>query len=180
MKNIKLLILAILLINFSQTFAQVDIKPEKKQEVTAFRGLHVGIVHPLVAMNQGTTSSIADDDFYAIGFPIGITFNTSCNLLFDIEFVPFINPGNDLTPHSTHLLFHPGILKPLGKGFTFGVRAAFELGQGQFGFTPLLNKAFKLKNGSAFFTELVLPGRFGPDENSGYTQVIALHLGIGF
>jgi len=180
MKNSKLFILFILLINCNQTFAQIDIETEKKQEETVFKGLHVGIVQPLLAMNQGTTSSIADVDFYAIGFPIGITFKTSCQLLFDVELVPFINPGNDSIPHATHLLFHPGILKPLGKGFTFGIRAAFELGQGQYGFTPLLNKAFKLKNGTAFFTELVLPGRFGPGPNSGYTQVVAIHLGIGF
>jgi len=180
MKIIKALTLFILLINFSQIFAQEDIETEKKLKETVFKGLHVGVVQPLLAINQGTTSSIADVDFFSIGFPIGITFKTPGKLLFDVEFVPFINPGNDTSPNTTHLLFHPGILLPLSKGVTLGFRAAFELGQGQYGFTPLLNKAFKLKNGAVFFTELVLPGRFGPDQNSGYTQVVALHIGIGF
>jgi len=180
MKIIKTLTLFILLINFSQIVAQEDIQTEKNRNETVFQGLHIGVVQPLLSINQGTTSTIADDDFFSIGFPIGITFKTHCKLLFDVEFVPFINPGNDTSPNTTHLLFHPGLLWPLGKGFTLGFRAAFELGQGQYGFTPLLNKAFEFKNGAAFFTELVLPGRFGPDQNSGYTQVVALHLGIGF
>lgn len=149
-----------------------------KQKIT-FAGLHFGVVQPLVSFNDGDVSTITDEDFFAIGFPMGITFKASEKLMLDFEFVPFINPGNSETPLNTHLLFHPGILIPLGKGFTFGTRAAFELGQGQWGFTPLLNKAFKLDSGKALFVELVLPGRFGPTKDSGYTQVIALHFGIG-
>ncbi len=152
---------------------------EESNNKVTFAGLHFGFVQPLISFNDGNTNTIADEGFYAIGFPMGITFKASEKLLIDFEFVPFINPPGDSDAMNTHLLFHPGVLVPLGSGFTFGARAAFELGQGQWGFTPLLNKAFQLDNGKAVFVELVLPGRFGPVKGSGYTQVIALHFGVG-
>jgi hypothetical protein len=60
------------------------------------------------------------------------------------------------------------------------LRLALEAGEGQFGFTPLINKAFPLGQHTVFFTELVAPGRFGPGKDTGYTQLGGLHLGIGF
>lgn len=177
MKRITKVLLFTVLIGFNNLYGQEGSNTD--QQKTRFAGLHFGVVQPILAINDGTTKTIADEDFYTVGFPIGITFKTSTKLMFDLEFVPFINPGNDTTSLSTHLLFHPGILIPLNKGFTFGARAAFELGQGQIGFTPLLNKAFKYNDNNVFFIELVLPGRFGPMKDSGYTQVAALHFGIG-
>lgn len=190
MRTFAILLFVCVFIGQSTVYGQEELEPANysqeepeavnNQKIT-FAGLHFGMVLPFMSFNDGNSANITDEDFFAIGFPMGITFKASEKLLIDFEFVPFINPGDSetLTPLSTHLLFHPGLLFPLGKGFTFGTRAAFELGQGQWGFTPLLNKAFKLDNGNAFFVELVLPGRFGPTKDSGYTQVIALHLGIG-
>ena len=134
-------------------------------------GGHFGIVHPLVIFSGGKTTTIANS--YNVGFPTGVTIKTSTKFAFDIEFVPFINEGNRV-----NLLFHPGALFPLGKNFTFGTRAAFEINQGAYGFTPLLNKAFPMKNNTAVFAELVLPVRF--DGFGNMATIIALHIGIGF
>jgi len=175
MKKLKIIVLALVFLKLGTLQGQEESKTIK----TKFAGLHFGVVHPILATNKDDTKTIADENFYTVGFPIGVTFKTASKLMFDLEFVPFINPGNDTTALQTHLLFHPGILLPLNKGFTLGARAAFELGQGQVGFSPLINKAFKYNDTSAFFIELVLPGRFGPMNDSGYTQIVALHLGIG-
>lgn len=144
-------------------------------------GYHVGVVQIIFAHNNGETVYFDRTSVYSIGFPFGITFNTKGKLKIDLELVPFINPYiySD-RPYDIHLLYHPGILYALNHGWTIGLRAAFEVGVGQFGFTPLINKSFKCKNGNAFFVELVAPGRFGPDKDSGYTQLGGVHLGIGF
>lgn len=148
---------------------------------TGIAGYHIGIVQPILAAQNGEVHYINEANFYAIGFPMGITLHTSGKALIDLEFVPFIKPyANTSTPYDVHLLVHPGILIPMGDRFTFGFRLAFETGQGQFGFTPLINKAFSLGDHSVFFVELVAPARFGPEKNSGYTQALALHLGFGF
>ena len=134
-------------------------------------GGHFGVVNLLVINSGGTTKTIADE--YNVGFPTGITIKTSNKFAFDVEMVPFISPSTDV-----HFLFHPGGLFPLGKNFTFGTRAAFEIGKGLWGFTPLINKAFPMKNGTAFFVEFVLPVRF--DDSMNTTTIAGLHLGIGF
>lgn len=144
-------------------------------------GFHIGVVQPILAANNGEVQYINQSSFYAIGFPIGVTFYTPGSVLFDMELVPFVKPyTNAEQPYDVHLLFHPGILFPLKGGFTFGLRLAFETGQGQFGFTPLINKSFSISPGKSFFVELVAPGRFGPQKNSGYTQIAGLHIGLGF
>jgi len=138
-------------------------------------------VQIIFAHNNGETVYFDRTSVYSVGFPFGITFNTKGKIKIDLELVPFINPYiySD-RPYKIHLLYHPGILCPLGKDWTFGLRAALEIGEGQFGFTPLINKAFKFKSGNAFFIELVAPGRFGPEKDSGYTQLGGVHIGLGF
>jgi hypothetical protein len=144
-------------------------------------GYHVGVVQPIVAFHNGEIHTIDETEFYSIGFPLGITFHTPGKTMIDFEFVPLIKPyANSSKPYDVHLLVHPGVLFPLSNGWTFGFRLAFETGTGQFGFTPLLNKAFPCGNDNVFFIELVAPGRFGPEKNSGYTQVLGLHFGFGF
>ncbi len=145
------------------------------------KGYHLGVVQPIVSFNKGTTTNLFAYDKYAIGFPIGITFATPGKLLFDLEMVPFIAPLIERREnYEVHLLYHPGVLLPLNGGFTLGLRAAFESGTEQFGYTLLLNKAFDLCKDTKFFVELVAPGRWGPNEKSGYTQVLAFHMGLGF
>ncbi|HJW27977.1 MAG TPA: hypothetical protein VJ508_01875, partial [Saprospiraceae bacterium] len=108
-------------------------------------GFHVGVVQIIFGINKNGTSWIDESDFYSIGFPMGITLNTSGKAKIDLEFVPVIKPHMESDkPFQSHLLFHPGILLPMKHGWTFGMRLAFEAGEGQFGFTPLLNKSFPL------------------------------------
>ncbi|MBK9981679.1 MAG: hypothetical protein IPP15_04525 [Saprospiraceae bacterium] len=160
--------------------AQAELKTPEPA-ISKLAGYHVGVVQIFFAINKGQTTFFDESKFYAIGFPAGITFNTAGKTKFDLEFVPFIKPHvNTDLPYQVHLLFHPGVLFPLQDGWTFGLRLAFEIGEGQFGFTPLLNKSFKLGEQSSFFVELVAPGRFGSEKTSGYTQLAGLHLGFGF
>ena len=180
MKNLVYLLMGLVCIISTKVTAQ---ESEKKMidPVSVLAGYHVGVVQIMFAVNKGNFTTLDKYDFYFIGFPIGITFNTAGKLKFDLEFVPVIKPYfNSGVPIQVHLLFHPGILYPLGNGWTFGFRLAYENSVNQIGFTPLINKGFKRKNNSVFFFELVAPARFGPEKNSGYTQLGGLHVGLGF
>lgn len=148
----------------------------------AIKGYHIGVVQPVFAFHQNKTRYLTEYDFYSIGFPFGLTLRTSGRFLIDLELVPFIKPYADDAgkPYDVHLLYHPGVLYPVGSGFTLGLRAAFESGQNQFGFTPLINKSFKIGPAGSLFIELVFPGRWGPEKSSGYTQIGGVHLGFGF
>ncbi|PCJ84318.1 MAG: hypothetical protein COA57_09440 [Flavobacteriales bacterium] len=169
----------------TSAFAQEVPAPEEAEAIKHEKydenklGAHIGAIQPIVIFS-GSSTSVMGSDFYTIGFPMGITVKPCDKLFFDMEFVPFFTPGDSVTAHKVDLLVHPGVLFPLGGGFTFGLRGAFEIGNGQVGFTPLLNKAFPLKGGGAFFTELVLPMRFGPMPNSDFVNIIGLHVGYGF
>ncbi|HNR07528.1 MAG TPA: hypothetical protein PKM27_09455 [Saprospiraceae bacterium] len=178
--------LRILLFSFliPLTGVPASAQPVKKDTLNqpTIKGYHIGVVQPLLAIHQNKTSYMTEYDFYSIGFPFGLTLRTSGRFLIDLELVPFIKPYADDAgkPYDVHLLYHPGVLYPLGSGFTLGLRAAFESGQDQFGFTPLINKSFKIGPSGSFFVELVFPGRFGPEKSSGYTQVGGIHIGFGF
>ena len=165
-----LFILYIGLIFPSAVYAQNDI------------GGHIGTVLPLVSVSGGETSSIADN--LAAGFPMGVTVKTNYNVAFDLEVVPFLDENA-----VTNVIFHPGVLMGLTRGFTFGIRGAFETA-GSYGITPLLNKAFPFPSDpdTVFFVELVLPVRFyqaapeytGASVNVTKTVAMAVHFGVGF
>lgn len=156
------------------------IKP-KVDNSSGLAGYHIGVVQPIVAFQNGESHFLDEQNFYEIGFPIGVTLHTNGKVLFDLEFVPFLKPyANSDKPYETHLLVHPGFLFPISKGFTFGLRAAFDMGTNQFGFTPLINQIICKGKNQVLFIEIVAPGRFGPEKDSGYTQAFALHLGFGF
>ena len=164
-----------LIIGNTQDTIKTDVK-----EISKFSGYHFGVVQILFSHNNGETVFFDRTSIYSVGFPFGLTFNTSGKVKIDLELVPFINPYiySDKA-YKIHLLYHPGILYPLKNGWTLGLRAAFEIGEGQFGFTPLINKSFKNKKGAAFFIEFVAPGRFGPEKKSSYTQLGGIHVGCG-
>jgi hypothetical protein len=143
-------------------------------------GGHVGFVLPLVTHAGGDTTTIADN--FAIGFPMGITFKGKGRMSLDMEFVPSIQ--ND--PREVSLLVHPGLIWSVGRGYSVGMRAAFDVNSSQFGFTPLVNKSWPIGDQSGFFksyfAEAVLPVRFnrppiGPDTNP---VTFGVHFGLGF
>ncbi len=137
-------------------------------------GAHFGVVLPIVTVQNGETTSIADN--VATGFPLGITVKNDSRLAFDLEIVPFVDN------HFASLLVHPGVLLGLGNGFTFGARAAFEINQSVYGVTPLLNKAFPLSNDVVGFVEFVLPMRHVEDNlgEQSFSTTAAIHIGVGF
>ncbi|HLF63561.1 MAG TPA: hypothetical protein VI603_07405 [Saprospiraceae bacterium] len=169
------------LVLFCVSLHAQDTATDQDPVMPKLSGYHVGVVQIVFAANGDGTKFLDQTSFYSIGFPLGVTLNTSGKVKVDLEVVPFVKPyvQTDL-PYKVHVLYHPGVLFPLKHGWTFGLRLACESGQGQFGFTPLVNKAFKIGEQTVIFIELVAPGRFGPEKNSGYTQLGGLHVGFGF
>lgn len=183
MITVRIILISLFCLFFQYGQAQEKQKKSSESGVnqSMLMGYHFGFVNVFCSVKNGDLRWHDRYDLYSIGFPMGLTLRTPGSLLVDLEAVPFIQPylASD-EPYQVHLLWHPGVLLPLPKGWTVGLRAAFETGVGQFGFTPLLNKAFKISAQSAFFLELVLPARFGPAKDNGYIQLAGLHVGVGF
>ena len=103
----------------------------------------------------------------------------------DFEFVPGVNQG---PPHNTSLTVDPGVLFKLGHGFTFGMRAAFDVNTSRVGFIPLLNKSFPLHSQPSksffktFLVELDVPVKFDrpPGERATNPVTLATQVGFGF
>lgn len=151
------------------------VKPAAAQTL----GGHIGFVLPLVTHAGGETTSLGDN--FQIGFPVGITVKGSGRTAFDLELVPGIQDS----PRKVSLTVHPGLLWSLGHGFTAGMRLAFDVNSSQFGFTPLLNKSWRIKGEGffkAYFVEAVVPVRFNRPEGGPSTNPVAfgLHFGVGF
>ena len=178
-KNV--LLLVIVIGGLSRVVAQ-DTLSQMTASDSKLAGYHIGVVQILFAANHGEVTWLNQSDFYSIGFPMGITFHSKGSSKFDLEFVPVFKPyaSQEDKPYEVHFIVHPGILFPMHHGWTFGLRAAFEVGDGVFGVTPLLNKSFGNGDRSHFFIEIVAPGRFGPNKDSSYTQLAGVHLGFGF
>jgi hypothetical protein len=138
-------------------------------------GGHFGVVIPLITHVDDDTIDVTED--LQAGFPMGITVKTSDKFAFDLELVAGLNTD----PLTTGLTVHPGVLFGLGSNFTFGTRMAFEVNQGAWGFTPLLNKGFPQGN-YAIFVEAVAPIRFQEDDLGENQTAITfgIHVGIGF
>ncbi len=150
-----------------------------EEHLSKIAGYHIGVVQILFGVHKSEITFLDQSDFYSIGFPMGVTFNMPGKLKFDLEFVPVINPYlEEDRPYDVHLLFHPGFLYPLQKNYTIGLRLAFENGEQQFGFTPLINKSFALGKQTHFFIEFVAPTRFA--KNQAFNQLFGIHLGLGF
>ena len=134
-------------------------------------GGHFGFVLPLVTRAGDTTTTLGDQ--FSIGFPTGITVKTGDKAAFDLEFVPTIQR----TPYAVSLTVHPGVLYSLSKGYTAGLRMAFDVDHASWGFTPLLNLQLVDMGKSKLFGELVVPIRFQDKNNS---VGIGVHIGVGF
>jgi hypothetical protein len=139
-------------------------------------GGHFGFVLPLVTRAGGQSTTLSDE--FKIGFPTGITVKTASRFAFDLELVPLIHSGSK----NVDLTVHPGVLYDLGHRWTGGLRAAFDVNQKSWGFTPLINLGFPQANGTTLFAELDLPVRFQQTAlDQGQTAVTAaVHLGWAF
>ena len=140
-------------------------------------GGHFGILFPLVSHAGGETTNIGND--FKLGFPMGVTVKVAADWAFDLELVPVIKKD----PLFTSLTVHPGIIHSLPDRFAAGLRMAFDVNQPSWGFTPLLNRSFPVKDRSyAYFVEGVLPIRFQASASGGNQTSIGLgvHVGIGF
>ncbi len=139
-------------------------------------GGHVGIVIPLIARGNGRTTTIADG--FAIGFPVALIVRTNSPLAFDFEFVPTINtPSNQ----DFRFLIHPGVVYNFKK-YAAGLRGAYEVGTGNYGFTPIASRSFKLTKKTNYFIEAVFPVRWErrPDRSRFASVGFAVHSGISF
>jgi hypothetical protein len=141
-------------------------------------GGHVGVVFPLVTHAGGNTTSLSD--IFTIGLPIGVTVKGPGRLAVDFEIVPTVQDS----PRSVNLRVDPGLLVKLGHGFTYGTRLAFDINSSQFGFVPLINKSWPIKNNffKAYFVEADVPILFNRPPGGEATNPVtfAIHLGVGF
>jgi hypothetical protein len=143
-------------------------------------GGHVGIVVPWVTRAGGETTTQFDS--YSIGFPVGVTFKGKAHTNIDMEMVPSISQF----PKSVALTVDPGVVWSLPHGTAAGLRVAFDVNSARWGFIPLLNKSWKMKEPKgifkAYFVEADFPFKFdrptgGPATNS---FTFATHFGLGF
>ena len=152
------------------------IKKQAEPRPPRFGG-HVGVVIPLIARGNGRTTTIADG--FAIGFPVALIVRTNSPLAFDFEFVPTINtPSNQ----DFRFLIHPGVVYGFKKHYAVGIRAAYEVGTGNYGFTPIASRSFKLTKKTRYFVEAVFPVRWDrrPNRSRFGSIGFAVHSGISF
>ena len=136
---------------------------------------YFGIMHPIVTISNEQTN-VNFRDYYAVGFPTGINIWKSSKIGFSFEVVPNIKVQG-ASDKVTNILFHPGVLVALGKGYTFAGRAAFE-SSGRYGFTPVLNKTVIKSDNCSYFVAVPLPVRFGNDHPATFT--VGFQFGIAF
>lgn len=152
------------------------IKKQAEPKPPRFGG-HVGVVIPIVTRGNGITTTIADD--FIIGFPFALVVKTDSPVAFDFEFVPTINtPSNQ----DFRFLIHPGIVYAFNKKYLVGVRGAYEIGTGNYGFTPIAQRSFKLTKKTRYFIEANFPVRWErrPDRSRFASIQFAIHTGVSF
>lgn len=136
---------------------------------------YFGIIHPIVTVSHEKTT-VNFRDYYTVGFPTGINLWKSQKIGFSFEIVPTIKTENG-TDKMTNLLFHPGVLVALGKGYTFAGRLAFET-NGRYGLTPILNKTIIKNSNCSYYVALPFPIRFGNEHPTTFTA--GIQFGIAF
>ncbi|MBW1654681.1 hypothetical protein [Flavobacterium quisquiliarum] len=136
---------------------------------------YFGIMHPIVTVSRDETA-VNFRDYYAVSFPTGINIWKNSKIGFSFEIVPNIKDDNG-SSKTTSLLFHPGILVALGKGYSFAGRVAFD-SNGRYGFTPVFNKTLIKTNSVSYYAAVPLPIRFGNDHPASFTA--GFQFGIAF
>jgi hypothetical protein len=142
-------------------------------------GGHIGVAFPLVTRAGGETTTLGDS--FTTAVPMGVTIKRAgSRLAIDFEIVPVVKNN----PRKVDLTIHPGAIWDLRRGYAAGIRAAFDVNQSSWGFTPLLAKGFSIAQDSPtkFFVEFDLPVRFQkPTPGKTVTAVtFAVHTGISF
>jgi len=141
-------------------------------------GGHFGVAFPLVTRADGQTTNLGDN--FTIAFPMGITIKREgARMAFDLELVPAIQDKN----RRVNLTVHPGLIWKLHGHWAGGIRAAFDVNQPSWGFTPLLAREFPVTGHNyKFFIEADVPVRFQkPSIGHNVTAVtFAIHLGTAF
>jgi hypothetical protein len=137
--------------------------------------LYQGVLHPIITFSQDAPV-VNFKTYYQVGFPVGVNVWKTAKLGYSLEIVPFIRAeaGNS---RMNNVLFHPGLLLGLGKGFTLASRLAFETA-GRYGLTPVLNKVVKRNEHTNYFVALPIPVRFGNDRPASVT--FGFQFGIAF
>lgn len=136
---------------------------------------YVSITHPIGTWNKEAVKYNFKDD-YTIIFPIGLNLMKSERFGFSFELSPAIKSDSNGTK-VTSVLFHPGAVFKLNKGFGMAGRLAFET-NGRFGFTPVLNKVIAKKAAHNYWLAVPFPVRFG---NNQPTSIgMGLQFGVGF
>jgi hypothetical protein len=135
-------------------------------------GGHFGVAVPIVTFADGDATTI--DEFTMIAFPMGVSVKNALGpLAFDLEVVPSVAEGHDVDA-----TIHPGFIYG-GRYGAVGLRAAFEIDNNAFGFTPLIARPFRIGESLNLFLELDVPVRF-PAGSVGTVVGVATHLGIAF
>lgn len=166
MRFLKSFLIIFTIFVFNQTSAQNNFV-----KTTAF----FAILHPLVTVSSLETT-MNFRDYYTVGFPFGVNFWKTSKTAFSIEIIPFVKSENG-SSKMYNVLFHPGLVFDVGKGFRISARAAFETA-GRYGFTPVLAKTiYKAKNNS-YYISIGLPARFGNDKPGSIGT--ALQIGTAF
>ncbi len=137
--------------------------------------LYQGIIHPIVTFSQDAPA-FNFKSYYVVGFPIGVNLWKTPKLGYSLEIVPFIRAENG-SSKVNNVLFHPGVLLGLGKGYTLAGRLAFET-TGRYGVTPVLNKVVKRTPQTSYFVAVPVPVRFGNEHPASLT--IGFQFGIAF
>jgi hypothetical protein len=162
--------------------AQAQAQSQSQSQDNPTLGGHIGFVLPLVTHVGGQTINDTADQF-SIGFPIGVTVKGSGRMAFDFELDPFINTAR---PRQTTLTVAPGLVWNVGHGWGVGMRAAFDVNNSSWGFTPLVNHSWPIRREHSFFKawfiEGDLPVRFNRPVTAPATNAVtfAVHVGLGF
>ena len=137
--------------------------------------VYQGVLHPLVTFSDHAPV-YNFSTYYLVGFPVGVNIWKTARLGYSLEIVPFVRAEGGVS-RVNNVLFHPGLLLGLGKGYTLASRLAFET-SGRYGFTPVLNKTFRPPGPVGYFLAMPLPARFGNDRAASLT--VGLQFGVTF
>lgn len=113
---------------------------------------------PIVSTNSKTTTWNFSNTF-SIGIATGINILFSDKMGFSFDLTPVVTTTNG-TSKVANLIFDPGAIFRLKKGFALITRLAFETA-GRFGESTIIAKSFTPKKRSSLFAALGVPLRFG-------------------